>query len=77
MLQSTNTNEPSIYKILKNCLKYADKVKIPEKQVKKALDKKEAKIEKEKLKEKEKVKKVDPNAPDKSLVNTLIGMGFS
>lgn len=31
MLQTTNTNEPSIYKILKNCLKYADKVKVPEK----------------------------------------------
>lgn len=34
MLQSTTSNEPSIYKILKNCLKYADKVKIPEKEVK-------------------------------------------
>lgn len=31
LLQSNNSNEPSIYKILKNCLRYADKVKIPEK----------------------------------------------
>lgn len=30
-LESASSNEPSIYKILKNCLKYADKVKLPEK----------------------------------------------
>ena len=34
-LQSSSSSEPSIYKILKNCLKYADKVKPPEKLIKK------------------------------------------
>lgn len=39
-LQSSNSSEPSIYKILKNCLKYADKVKPPEKLIKKMEEKK-------------------------------------
>jgi hypothetical protein len=39
-VQSSNFNEPSIYKILKNCLKYADKVKPPENLIKKLEEKK-------------------------------------
>lgn len=68
-LQSTNSSEPSIYKILKNCLKYADKVKPPEKVVKKL---------EEKEKKKKEVKKTKPEfAVDESLLNTLTSMGFT
>lgn len=38
-IQAASSTEPSIYKILKNCLKYADKVKPPEKILKKMEEK--------------------------------------
>ena len=47
-VQNSNFNEPSIYKILKNCLKYADKVKPPEKLLKQLEEKKEEEVKKEK-----------------------------
>jgi len=43
--------QPTIYKILKNCLKYADKVKPPEKLVKELANRKEKKVEKAKKQE--------------------------
>ena len=33
-MKENDFSKPSIYKILKNCLKYADKVKPPEKLIK-------------------------------------------
>ena len=68
--------QPTIYKILKNCLKYADKVKPPEKLVKQLEEKKK------KIKAKEQKKTPEPKkddgavVPNKDLEGTLISMGF-
>ena len=75
-LQSANSDEPSIYKILKNCLKYADKIKPPEKVAQKLKEKEEKKKEKEKEEIKRKPSSTEV-IPDTSLLNTLESMGFS
>lgn len=71
-MKENDFSKPSIYKILKNCLKYADKVKPPEKLIKE-LQQKKAIIKERENKQKKVANEI---VPDKELQNTLVQMGF-
>ena len=68
--------QPTIYKILKNCLKYADKVKPPERLMKELASRKEKRLDKVKKEEGPKGKEEGQVVPNKDLEGTLIQMGF-